>query len=78
VGTEAAVITSLELLMSSEFWAIFSAAVWALASILVRKGTVHANASRRWRERGWYVIRLAGGNAGPSHKISASWRFNTT
>ena len=31
--------------MSSEIWAIFSAAAWAVDSILVRKGTVFSNAS---------------------------------
>ena len=31
--------------MSSELWAIISAAAWAVDSILVRKGTVFSNAS---------------------------------
>ncbi len=31
--------------MSSELWAIFSAAAWAVDSILVRKGTAFSNPS---------------------------------
>ena len=31
--------------MSCETWALFSAAAWAVDSILVRKGTVYSNTS---------------------------------